>query len=94
LWPGLEGATKDSFFKILVIKIIGILYLEIEKDGKKKIHLKLKSQLEEILTDKTMNSKKYLAFGLKEQTAAAKSLEKIGYKGKALQDWKKNHNLA
>lgn len=83
LWPHLQQAKKDSMAKVLVIEIIGILYLEFEKEGTKKVHFQLKKQLEEILTDKDMASKNYLAFGPKEQRAAAKALKKIGHTGKS-----------
>ena len=92
LWAHLQESKKDSLVKVLVIEIIGVLYQVFEKEGTKSVHLQLKNQLEEILTDKQKKSKIYVAFGIKEQTAAAKALEKIGFRGKTLEDWKKSNN--
>jgi hypothetical protein len=86
LWPSLE---KKSSSRTLVIKIIGVLYLILEKEGTKKVHNHLKTQLEEILTDKKMTSNLYSAFSLQDQRTAADVLEKIGFKGKTLENWKK-----
>lgn len=55
LWPSLNS-NKNSFARTLVIKMIAILYQEIEKDGTKRVHNALRSQLEEILTDGEMKS--------------------------------------
>ncbi|OMJ77188.1 hypothetical protein SteCoe_23263 [Stentor coeruleus] len=85
LWPSLN-TNKNSFTRTLVIKMIAILYQEIEKDGTKKVHNTLRSQLEEILTDGEMK-----IFSGSDQIIAAKALEKIGCQSRVLTNWKKSH---
>lgn len=64
---------KNSFFRVLVIRIIAVLYLILEKEGKVEICLELEKKLKEIVEDKDTRS-----FSQQEKLAVSQALKKTG----------------
>ena len=72
-WPNLKQ-KKNSFYRVLVIKVIAVLYLILEKEGKFGICTELKKQLNEIVGDKENKS-----FTQQEKVVVSEALNKIGH---------------
>ena len=71
-WPNLKQ-KKNSFYRVLFIKVIAVLYLILEKEGRFKICTELKEQLNEIVGDKENKS-----FTQQEKVVVSEALKKIG----------------
>jgi hypothetical protein len=76
LWPIIKE-NRDSFGRVLVLKLMTVLYLIFEREKKKKTSDDIKKKLEDVLTDKEFKSKKYSDFNKKEIEVVQRGLIKI-----------------
>lgn len=77
LWPAFKDC-RDSVVRVMVLRVLPILYLIFEKDQKKKSSEDIKKKMEDVLTDKEFNSIDYLDFTKKEIEVVQRGLMKMG----------------
>ena len=77
LWPVFKDC-RDVVVRVMVLRVLPILYLIFEKDQKKKSSEDIRKKMEDVLTDKEFNSIEYLDFTKKEVEVVQRGLIKMG----------------